>query len=980
VAALIVGVVSPVIIDGVVEETLEDNTYLTPGSEALENQMEPPKRGLAGVRVTDVASLDLDADEYEDGGVRYIFHVSNITNPEAVLYDGARPVQRDVAFAFRKYTKYENFTHSEDDSSLTWDSQSEYIYVDDPARLDEEVLVIPNVGFAGFGALLPTLVGAARGVDALNTQAVSLRGNDRIGIDDIAVPIFVSQFLREGTAALTLLLKAFTLPAVIPTRHAAARAANSLDNSPASMMQFATVQVGGTVSGVAPDTVTQLQPLPGVTVNMEAAVYLDLMNPGSTTGFALISTTGLARWLGLVNLFADVDTSNIQAVLAKTADPAFVQFNAGFAAAYQATDSTYSDPTAATGHILQVLLMAAALTGSDSSTAGMETLNTFNQIVGSFSQASVALPSVTDEGLFAAQMGSNTVLGVLAAAGNALPPNVTVNMAAGSAVADGNTCLAGQASIFTALGQPSVLNSLAEFSCVAGAPPTLYSRRAHPAANGLIYAGSRLPGSMAAALLAEFSSSPALFNEASALLQGALPDFGAGSEAIWRFRAVYMKQVASNAAIKAMIDAQVGLHAAYIAALATGGDVVAAATASGVGYGTSLAAQAALHAQCASFVVADVDSSITGMDCFQVHDVYHWIEHTSNGLVYFPNLVETFYGTQNTPATTPGRSAGNMATGPFIKATPRMLLFDGFTDSILASLQAGAVPPLVSNASIGTRETIGTGAGGRDEFWRIEQVRGKSEVRDWQGTVAAPSPIEGSYDGLRHPFGEELDESTADDLPLTMQVWVAQAERFVVLHKAIDENNEQMDPVKGPNGKLEGLQRYTIQTANNARAAYGDDAEETFVRYNNDVLYNTPEGCMISIRAHPEYVSAQTLALATGEEADSTTEFDLFLTQPSNLACNATIRALSSDYGEATQELHGSFIDVDPVSGRALNAARRLAGVIRLRPFPTYPRLAEGTGGEQVYMQIQWVEEGGTATPGTEEDIKDLYDGIEALR
>ena len=165
IVALVLGLVLPGMVDNAFEDTIKDNTYLTPGSEAFENRMEPVKRGLATVRADQIDSIDLDDDQYEDGGVRNIVYISNITNPEAALYGGARPEQTNVPYAFRKYTRYENATHSNGDDSLTWDSQSEYVYVDDPARLDNEVLVVPNVGFAGFGALLPTIVGAARAVD-----------------------------------------------------------------------------------------------------------------------------------------------------------------------------------------------------------------------------------------------------------------------------------------------------------------------------------------------------------------------------------------------------------------------------------------------------------------------------------------------------------------------------------------------------------------------------------------------------------------------------------------------------------------------------------------------------------------------------------------------------------------------------------------------------------------------------------------------
>jgi len=288
---------------------------------------------------------------------------------------------------------------------------------------------------------------------------------------------------------------------------------------------------------------------------------------------------------------------------------------------------------------------------------------------------------------------------------------------------------------------------------------------------------------------------------------------------------------------------------------------------------------------------SSVDSTLPDLDCFQMHDVYLWISHVSRALVYFPNLVESYSGPQTTVATVVGRNSQNLATGPIIRATPRMMLLDGFQDSILGALGLGKIPPLVSNWTTPWPEAVNTGATDRDQFWSIEEYNGQAGISEWQGTTLSPSPVEGNYDGLRSPPGKDGLQSKASDMPLSMKVWVSSIKRYVTLYKNMDPaTGDIRGAISGPHGKLDGLQRYGLFSEEVVRAAYGDLGGPTFPRYATDELFQAPN-CMVSIRSHPEFVAAQ---IALGSAGQSTVSADAFASQPYLLACNESVRGLGA--------------------------------------------------------------------------------------
>jgi len=112
-----------------------------------------------------------------------------VTNAHDVLYQGARPIVEDVKYAFRKYSTYHNLSFSDDESLLHWGVTDEYIYVDDPARLDGEVVQVGNLGYASFQGQIPGVVGTAA---QLSDPTVAMYGTRVPQSSDIEIPVFAS--------------------------------------------------------------------------------------------------------------------------------------------------------------------------------------------------------------------------------------------------------------------------------------------------------------------------------------------------------------------------------------------------------------------------------------------------------------------------------------------------------------------------------------------------------------------------------------------------------------------------------------------------------------------------------------------------------------------------------------------------------------------------------------------------------------------
>lgn len=936
---LVVGASVPAIFSGMLKGQIRSNAVLQPDTQAFDDWRATPKRGLQ--------YGGSDAND-KDQGITYNIYVSNITNVEAVLFEGAAPVVEDVQYRLRKYTKYEQASFSDGDGVLTFKPRNEYLYLDDDAKLDGDVLTIPNAGYFNAGSMLTMF---AQMYQMYGIPSPTVDYGMMTTFEDGMTPLLVASFFHMAMGDLVQGMRMHLTSPHIGGRMQADLGATM--GAGGSMADWAAKMVDGDFTAGDRDAYLMMPEMPGFPASMRMTpdTVLALWDPAATRGFEFLTQTGFMSWFGVMNAIAENGNDL----------PVDNELVTMFATQYAAVDARYSDATTgaelAKTHLMQGAGMLGGFINTTlADTPGTAAIELTEFILGALEARGIDFGAHRNmDGIVAAQFGSNALYSFLAdlSDNNLMDGSVPASTGSPDMANDENLC-DNMHSMDVVMAMPEVLPTHMELSCTTSRDYDASDMRL--GGNSLPeYTGTKLTVDQMAEIIAAVSTGDALFAELAST--GMVPDgIPAGSKAGRTIMAIAGHALSTSSTLAAD---RTNLHQLWQAVISDSPPANAyadwyAAYNSGYEDDTDLCSQLLS------------DNGLPDMTCFQLLDVADWMTHLARALVWEPQVVQSYPGETSTAANQAGIAAGNLATGPFIRVTPRQLLATGIPEPVLDMLGQGGIPNFVPDASDRDAwlasnppsDSLFTGEGSDDETFVIKSFRGQETRGDWTGPSDALR-VAGSYDGFRYEPAYELGVEE-EDVHGQLQMWFGDGVRTLRMTRG--------DTVEGPNGHIEKLYRYEFQSAETANERVGINLPP-FDRYAADDVATAP-GCMMTMRQHPEFTMAN---MMTPHEMNRLMMFDIYATVPHLGMCPPEVHQESATGMSFDPAVHGSYVDLEPTSGFALNGAKRLGFFVRYGPSPYYPRLAETAPNSKYYTPWMWAEETGSASDAQESELAGGY-------
>ena len=978
IVAIVLGVVLVGSIDAAVENNVREAAVVSSSSDESYTNFATTDRGLS------YGGTASDADDEGTASRRYVV---NITNPMEVLLQGATPNIADVGYDVRSYSVKHGVEL--EGSRLSFHSQT----IDIPenaaeaARMDSDVVYVPNLAYFGVLGLLDGVNFAAR-------QDPVIAENPLTSFEDLAVGPMAAQaltlakgqvesFVRISTFSLWwgIMYQAYVgLSAGSTATEAMAGPAGG--GAPANLAFAAsndTVMIAS-IASVTAANISAQRPTPS-----EADVLFPLFADG-TAGplFASLIPSSPAeateghirnntRWTLAVNTLT---ATYAGASLTPPAER--IQMHVLWLTfwAYQTVGHLVTPANKAAFEAAYIGILNDFVTYTPS--GGSPCAGCCADLGGSGVNGTIA----NYDEVVAQQWGTAAVnsvpLTLIALASNpcsaAMAPTYKAVIEPLTLGKDVPRCSAGL-SLFDIIGDPSVLPSPPEVNCFS-------SRSLNPldAALGKTYAASALKPALMAQLLTNVTSGGGLLGAVAAGVLGA--ELPAGSNNVRQIHNVAKAMMAQYPTLAGNITA---IHTATqaLAALAapTGSSTQAyiwqygnATVAASTAIATAEAATAPMHAQCKAALSS---RNLPPLDCFQLMDVNNWLDHIARVWVWYPQMVWN-YPLPGHPGNSQGISTSNLAAGPIIRTTAREFLLNGTFDSYLFFLSNGnpaaskgpptGVPEVSAEAFLSgktddEKNVINTGKDDISKIFNTEKHRGLARVPYFEASVAAPtatSEVKGSWDSSRWEPTFNVDAKIAD-APALRQAYTTTIYRFI--------NVALQGEVKGPNGKLD-LWRYRLLNRDQLLAAGIPTADAYVVQPTAvDQAYGQPD-CLVANKP-----------LLPSADGSGPPSVDIFLSAPHFALCN------TSDYrgptGVSTLPYEGNFdtfLDIDPVSGFTLNARRRLGAYVQMRSSPWYPGLPTTQAGVHYYQPLFWTDEGASADQDQESALANGYQAAREAR
>ncbi len=861
----------------------------------------------------------------DNGELNLCFGV-NITNIDDVINTGAKPlVARLGPIGYRKYRESEDV--QVDAGKVTWYDRTSRVF--DPA-LTDALYTDPTSPIWDSYVTIPNL--AYRGLEGTLKRTAQSSGVTMQSFEDIAVPLFASQAFSNFNStdldvAIRILVGAVALHLQLAEETVAAGGQSlaidewaRADTSRSSYFRLPAAPSSPILPGVQDDL-------------WDSTKTISLLHP---TGYSLAARAAMEQ---------------AQGVNGGAAMTAYVT-----AWTAQLSDATNGDPDYLTNlnklnnHIGLVLTFVGRLFSSSNDVGHaaerlvLKEMFTRNLIVNQ--QWWEMVP---------AQLGSNAVTGMISSFFLQLPVE---NAVAGPTILNG--CPSG-----TSLKEIEVTMAsmpvAPEFSCWASRTPASFR--------------SKIPSDAMFKVLRNTTTGPGI---APPLLTGGI---FAGTRNSGRFLAAanaLMKELeaptsAPMTAIKQGLqdvrDKIAAFDAAYVA---SGGLVDASVTQAIADYETAVSATDCLM----------IDTMQTGLACSQLLDLAAYMNYIAREFVWEPTFVkrgpvvwsasrnsfvdhpDAYYAALRTREEADGTA---MRAGPFIRCTLREYFELGCHDNFLNYVSqrlyfspAGApsarlpyvAPSMYTDAQWADKksdedpDTRYTGSTDKDLVDLVYADKGETFIRTWNGPAGSAdnfSPVEGSYSGVQ--FKPHATMWVDYDRPYPeLRIWVWQGRRAVALKFEKE--------VKDPSGNVR-LWRYRL-----ALGGAAADWSAAIPRMKTDEDGTTP-ACAANVGALSSYAQ-------------------VYLTKPFFAGCDPSDRvdpADQYDFVDPTLDLSedefGTFVDVEPITGLAMNAQKQLGPHLRWTASPWYPSLRE------TYGLVYYLKQYGSVK---EEEASDFQRRLEDVR
>jgi len=862
---------------------------------------EPPK--ISSV-YDSTATGGYSADD--DNGVNYTYYIANITNPDAVLAGGRIVLGQVGPLRYRRYVLAIE-QQSSDYGVETWRERQIRRYLSSsapaqfeayPSSLQSAYVTQPNVGFAALVAQLAALI----------------HSSTPIPFEYVAVPLFASGGASELSSAAAEFAPVTLTPLFLGYLFQTTITLYISSGSVAPAAAAATVLSDWTnATNPAPaGVVNVLMRGPAGLLNMQLAVAAALWSP--TGPLSLLTAAGWSAWASAL-----LGGESAVAALVGT-----------FVTTFGPVDSNYySNPYLGLTHVGSVLQFIGAFL-----TPGSPQYTTSTTTLAGVLQSAGLLPSGNWDDIAAATLAGNAPLGFLEAfvvGGGTLPvsPSVLEPIAGYNLL---NMCPTGASLADSALAAAAGLSTPPEMSCWAarglgGSSSAKFGARLSVAqmsqllynlTNGAGLAGQPLPGTANAASFVLAATQIA--TDAPAVI------------------------AANNVSSPLFVLALAGTYyAQYVAAVAASDSVAAGVAAA------SHAAAMAAYPSCPGYDVLGL-----GVNCAQLVDTASYLSYVAQKVVFEPTFVnvgprvwnatsKTFVPHPDPFLATLFNEPNARRAGPLLRCTVTEAIEIGCHDNLLDYLSqllfssvpgapASRIPPVdagdfpytaAGNASYAAYVATLTGTGYDSRYTGESDVNladvaisvgGATQLTLWGGVPGSGSPITpivGSFTGLQFPPKADLNVDY-NAAPAFERIFVYKILRPV----DIQYSGNTMDP----SGQVR-MWHFTLATT-------PDQVPSALPWYASDVAANH------TLLGGSPRCGAYVAAISNGAP--------VIVGKPYFLNCGSDY-SLAADYDLAdgtsapTEETHGTFLDVEPISGMVLNAHKRLGAHIRLGPSPWYP-------------------------------------------
>lgn len=446
-----------------------------------------------------------------------------------------------------------------------------------------------------------------------------------------------------------------------------------------------------------------------------------------------------------------------------------------------------------------------------------------------------------------------------------------------------------------------------------------------------------------------------------------------GSGNLYMMYSVLKKWRAGNPTAASQLDNLANLFTTHRVAMQLNATSAAAKSAWQAAY--KAAAQAPWNSACQAPLTAararSGMSAAVNATCLELNEFVAWAGYIARNAAWFPQFVLTLPPGQASDVATTGMSPNNLLSGPVVGMSAMEAVFTGAYEPYVsfAASSPTRIPPTLTNDPRTDEEIVAqnqpfgskadvvyTGADDLSKTWVIRKSLGRSSITTFSrgSSSANPStPVTGSYDGTAFPPIPRLDV-TVDDAQPSLTVF---APGPIYRPVAVDFKGETTDP-----SGVVSLWHYQLNAATGIPAAY------------NDQVYGLPRG-MAAVSPIVPDVSG--LLAGTSSEILAKVVFSApygFGVPRAEVEAVSPLPAGVPAESALNQETHGTFLDLEPMSGKIMNGALRMGAFLHMGPSAFYSKL------QPVLMPTVWTERAATVSPSMAADFQENVDAARKLR